>query len=345
MRFDDVWIAGTGGTHGVLVPIEDAVANGAYEDIAVESTGMVTVSHSAEAPPEMAVTAGRQAIKEAEELGVEAGPDTPFLHSCASFQGIDMWSAAAWIAGELLGTQLDGLPVTVQAWSNGSLASLVTAADLLTARPEARGALITVADRFAPPVDRYHNSPGMVFGDGGAAAMVTRGGGRLRLMSCVSETDTVLGGLSRGDEKFTTAPPAEPADSRRRTREFLARGEISLRDVQQRSAERTNSVVSRALAEAGMSTEDSMKDVDWFVPPFVGRTLYQEAFVNPLGIEPRNTLLDLGLTIGHLGAGDQLFALNHLLAKDLLEPGARVLLVGTGMGFTFSAAVLTATTP
>ncbi|GAB3473928.1 ketoacyl-ACP synthase III family protein [Amycolatopsis cihanbeyliensis] len=338
MRFEDVWIAGTGGTHGELVPIEDAVAEGSYERIAADSTGMITVSQSRDAAPEMAVTAGRQALKESAELGVEVGPDAQVLHGCAGFQGIDMWSAAAWIGGELLGTRLDCLPTTVQAWSNGSLASLAIAANTLTARPEVPATLITVADRFAPPTDRYYASPGMVFGDGGAAAVVTRGGGRLRLLSCVAETDTVLGGLSMGDEKFRPAPPGEPPDARRRTREFLARGEVSLRDVQQRSAERTRSVVSRALAEAGLSTER----VDWFVPPFVGRMLYREAFVRPSGVTVHNTLLDLGLTIGHLGAGDGLFALNHLISAGLLEPGAHVLLIGTGMGFTFSAAVLAA---
>lgn len=167
--------------------------------------------------------------------------------------------------------------------------------------------------------------------------MVTRGGGRLRLVSLASETDTVLEGLSRGDEPFRTAPAAQ-ADIRHRTRQFLAQGDVSIRDVQTRSADRTRSVVTRALADAEMSPER----VDWFVTPFVGRTLYRESFVRPLGITPRHDLHELGLTIGHLGAADQIYALDHLLKEDLLDPGARVLVVGTGMGFTFSAAVFAA---
>lgn len=337
MRFDDVWIAGTGGVLGDLVPVGGAVEDGSFDPIAAEMTGMVSVSQTTEAPPEMAVTAGREAIKAAEEFGVQTGQETIHLHSHSGFQGIDLWSAPCWIAGQLFGTQLTTIPTTVGAWSNGSLVSLGIAASQLTVQPD-NSALITLADRFGPPGNRYHTSPGMVFGDGATAALVTRGRGRLRLRSIVSETDTVLGGLSRGKEPFRDAPLPGPPDMRKRTREFFASGEVSLKDVGTRSAERTNSVVTRALEEAGKSTSD----VEWYAPPFVGKMLFEQAFIQPLSFKPRNTLLDLGLTIGHLGAADQIYALDHLLKEDLLEPGATVLIVGTSMGFSYSAAVFTA---
>lgn len=338
MRFDDIWIAGTGAALGDRVPIAGAVAAGSYSAEAAASTGMISYSQAAEAPPEMAVDSGRQAIKAAAEHGATVGPASLHLHSHAGFQGIDNWSAACWIAGELIGTRLDTMPITVSAWSNGSLASLDVAASMLSVNPALPSALVTLADRFGPPGDRFYTSPGMVFGDGAAAAVLTRGGGRLRLDSCVAETDTVLGGLSRGDEPFRHSPSDEPTDSRRRTREFLARGEVSLRDIGERTAARTRGVVTRALAEAGVADDR----VDWLIGPFIGRSLYRDSFVRPLDITPEHTLLDLGLTIGHLGAADQIFGLHHLLQADLLEPGARILLIGTGMGFTFSAAVLTA---
>ena len=337
MRYHDIWIAGTGGTLGDLVPIADAVADGRYSAQAAESTGMVSISAATEAPPEMAVTAGRQAIKDAAEDGVEVSPATLYMHSYGHFQGLEVWPAACFIAGQLLGPQLDEMPLTIDAASNGSLACLQIAAGMLTARPDLSTALFTLADRFAPPADRWYTSPGMVFGDGGAAAVLTRGGGRLRLLSVVSEADTVLEGLSRGNTPFHTTPEITP-DLRRRTREFLARGEVSLRDVRARSAARVQSVVSRALLEADLTGDE----VDWYVPPFVGRSLFQDSFVRPLGFTPRRTLAELGLTIGHLGAADHAYALHHLSDEGLLEPGERILLVGTGMGFTFSAAVLAA---
>ncbi|MEU1849634.1 ketoacyl-ACP synthase III family protein [Streptomyces sp. NPDC019990] len=337
MRFDNIWIAGTGGTLGAFEPVAAAVADGRYSAEAAESTGMVSYARAKQAPPEMAVTAGRQAVKEAAEKGARVDTDTLLLHSHGHFQGIDLWPAACWIARELLGEHVESTPTTVNAWSNGSLAALDVAASTLIARPDVPSVLITLADRFAPPTDRFYTSPGMVFGDGAAAGVVTRDTGRLRLRSLVSRTDTVLEGLSRGAEPFRTAPEGQP-DMRRRTREFLASGGVSLRGVHTRVADCTRQVVGRALDEAGITADE----IDWFLTPFVGRTLYRESFTRPLGITPRNTVLELGLTIGHLGPCDQMYGLDHLLRNDLLNRGDRILVIGTGMGFTFSAAVLTA---
>jgi 3-oxoacyl-[acyl-carrier-protein] synthase-3 len=337
MRFEDIWIAGTGGALGELVPIERAVSEGVYSIEEAESTGTVSVSQAAQAPPELAVSAARLAIKEAAEFGAEVTPSTRHLHSHSHFQGLEMWPAACWIARELIGEVLDAMPLTVSAASNGSLASVEIAASMLASQSDLPNALITIGDRFAPPADRWRLSPGMVFGDGAAAALVTRGGGRLQLISLVSESDTVLEGLSRGDEPFHTTPHTEP-DMRRRTREFLAHSGLTLREVRRRSAVRTVSVVERALAEA----ETSLDRIDWFVAPFVGRALYRDSFVRPFGSVPEKTLLELGLTTGHLGPADQIYGLHHLVKEDVLEPGDRVLTIGTGMGFTFSAAIFRA---
>jgi 3-oxoacyl-[acyl-carrier-protein] synthase-3 len=247
-----------------------------------------------------------------------------------------VWPAECWIAGELLGERLSGIPLSVGAASNGSLAGIGVAASMLSANASMSTALITAADRFGPPIDRWKLSPGMVFGDGAAAAVLALGVGRLRLDSVVFETDTSLEGLSRGDEPFRAVPGLE-VDTARRTREFLARGELTLRDIRDRSADGVRTVVHGALNEANCVLDE----MDWVIPPFVGRTLLRESFLRPLGLEAPQTLAALGLTIGHLGPADHLFALNHLVGRELLRPGQRVLLIGTGMGFTFSAAVLT----
>jgi 3-oxoacyl-[acyl-carrier-protein] synthase-3 len=336
MRFDDVWIVATGGMIGDRTPVEPAVIAGDYSRRAAGSTGMISYARSALAPPEMAVLAGEVAVAAAAGADAQVGPETLHVHGHSHFQGVDTWPAACWIARRLLGRQLLRMPMTVEAASNGSLAALEIAGSALAGDPATPDALITLADRFAPPTNRWTLSPGMVFGDGAAAAVLGRGGGPLRLVSCVSEADTDLEGLARGDEPFTTASQGPP-DSRRRTREFLARGGLSLADVRRSSADHVRSVVHRALAEAGLTLDD----VDWFLPPFVGRDLFRDSFEQPLSPVRARTLLTVGLTIGHLGAADHLFALDHLLREGLLSGGDRILLLGTGMGFTFAAAVLT----
>ena len=336
MRLDDIWINGTGAELGELQPTADAVAAGDYTSEAAESTGMVSYSVCQQAPPELAVAAGRQALKAAAEHGVELGPSAQLVHSHAGFQGIDNWSAVCWIGGELLGEQLDTVPFTVGAWSNGAMSSLAVGSNLLLAQPHLEGVLVTTGDRFGPLANRFHASPGMIFGDGAAAAVVSRRPGGVQLVSIVGETDTVLGGLARGSADFAPSPAAEPPDGRERTREFLASGRVSLRGIQERSRQRIRSVVDRALADAGLEA----RDVDWLAAPFIGRTLFRESFLRPLELRPRGTTLEYGLTVGHLSAADQLVGLHELVTTGTAEPGQHVLAVGTGMGFTYAAAVL-----
>lgn len=54
----------------------------------------------------------------------------------------------------------------------------------------------------------------------------------------------------------------------------------------------------------------------------------------PLGFDPAASLLDLGLTVGHMAAADHLFALDYLLRNDKLKPGDLVMLIGEGVGLS-----------
>lgn len=325
-----MWITGTGGVLGELLPVRQAVADGRYAATDAAEAGMTSVSVSAEPPPEMAVRAGRLAL----------GPERPglHLHGAARFQGIDLWSASCWIANQLLPGPLAGLSMEVNALCNSGLAALELAATTLTARPDLGRALVTVADWFPESaVDRWNLDSGVLLGDGGAAAVLGRGGGRLRLLSCVSWSDPSLEGLQRGGEPFHAASPAalKPLVLRRLAREFYAVSGRSPSDVVAAHVTGVRTVVAQALAEAGTT----LAEARWVVPPFVGRTAFRFGYAQPLGLDPARTLLDLGLTTGHMGGADHLYALDHLVRGDLLAPGDKVVLIGVGGGFTFSCAV------
>jgi 3-oxoacyl-[acyl-carrier-protein] synthase-3 len=252
-----------------------------------------------------------------------------------------MWPAACWIAGQLLGEKLSTLSLQTSALSNSSLACLEIAGSMLAGRPDLSAALVTAADRFAlPGVDRWNIDSGMAFGDGGAAALLGRGGGRLRVVSVSSYTDTTLEGLQRGDEPFHAVSPTavETLPMRRRAREFFAGGQMTAREARARSVHAVRHVVESALGEADCALDKAR----WVVPPFVGRRLFESGFVEPLDLDPRRTLFEFGLTTGHLGSVDQLLSIDHLSRNGLLDRGDMVVLIGTGMGFTFSAAVLEA---
>ncbi len=328
-----MWITGTGGVLGDLLPVRQAVADGRYAAADAAEAGMTSVSVSSEPPPRMAVRAGRLALGEAKP-GLH-------LHGAAGFQGIDLWSAPCWIANQLMPGPLPGLSLQVNALCNSGLAVLELAATTLTARPDVGEVLVTVADWFPESVvDRWNLDSGVLLGDGAAAAVLGRGGGDLRLLSCASWSDPSLEGLQRGDEPFHASSTAalKPLVLRRLAREFYTASERSPASVVAAHITGVRTVVAQALEDA----DTTLDEVRWAVPPFVGRTSFRFGYADPLGLDPARTLLDLGLTTGHMGGADHLYALDHLMRADLLAPGDKVALIGVGGGFTFSCVVLQA---
>ncbi|MFD8493748.1 3-oxoacyl-[acyl-carrier-protein] synthase III C-terminal domain-containing protein [Amycolatopsis sp. NPDC059657] len=327
MKFDDVWIQGTGRALGELRPVPAKVS---------DHCGMRSVSWSEQAGPELAVAAGRQAL-------AAAGDVLPGLHvnGAVGFSGIDLWSASCWVADQLLGEALAGLSLQISALCNTSVAGLEMAASMLGGRPDLGRVLITVGDRFPESaVDRFEVDPEIALGDGGAAAVLGRGSGLFRLLACASRTEPAVEGLQRGDEPFRDASPAAlgPLVLRKRTRQFFAAGGRTPASVVTTHVAGVRAVVLEAMAQAGTSVEEAR----WVIPPFVGANAFRHGYQVPLGLDQDRTLYELGLRTGHLGGGDHLFALDHLLREGLVATGDKVALVGVGGGMSFSCAVLEA---
>jgi len=323
VKFDDVWIQGTGRHAGEPRPAPAHVT---------AHTGIVSVAWSGLSGPELAVRAGRQALD-------AAGPGAvgPHLHGAMAYPGLDIWSVSCWVADQL--AVVPALSMQVSALCNTSVAGIETAASLLTGRPDFARVLLTVGDRFPESaIDRFEVDPEIALGDAGAAAVLGRGGGQARVLSCVSRTDPSLEGLQRGDEPFRDRPADGPAVVRKRTRQFFAAGTRTPASVVQAHVDGVRAVVETALAEAGTS----VGEVRWAVPPFVGANAFEHGYERPLGLRRDRTLFEFGLGLGHLGGGDHLFALDHLLRDGLVERGDRIVLIGVGGGFTFTCAVLEA---
>jgi 3-oxoacyl-[acyl-carrier-protein] synthase-3 len=94
--------------------------------------------------------------------------------------------------------------------------------------------------------------------------------------------------------------------------------------------------VKTALSDAGVDLPDIAK----ICAPHYGRRLVETQILRPLGITEDRTMTEFGLRVGHLGASDQVVALEHLLASGDAGPGDTVLLLGIGVGMTWTAVVL-----
>ncbi len=328
----DLYFAGIGHHLPGTTNVADAVADGRYDaaDDEAHAYASVTVSDG-EAPPDMAVRAGRLALDRA---GIAPGEVALLLHASAWFQGIDYWPAAAYVHRELLAGNRRAPALDVQQMCDGALGALELAASYLIADPSREAALVTTADRFAEPgFDRWRSDIGIVYGDGAAAAVLAREG-FARLRSVVTVMDTELEAMYRGDEPFAARAGRE-VDVRARRRAFMAGSE----GVSDRTTAGLTEAIERALDEAGVK----LGDVSRFVFPNVGLRTLQTRYLDVLGLDLPLTTWEWGRRTGHVGAADQLTGLTHLVESGQVSPGDRVVLVGIGAGFSWTGAVVEVT--
>lgn len=331
MRWDDVYLRACTTWLPPVVPAEAAVARGDVSAAAVRRMQVTGVTVAAEAPPEMAVRAARQAI---ERSGCSAGDIGLVLHSSAYYQGHDLWAPASYVQRMAVGNRCPA--VDVGQTSNGGMLALELACAYLVARADG-AVLLTTADRFCSPgIDRWRSDPGTVLGDGASAVVLGRGHGFARLVSLVTVAEPELEEMHRGADAPGPAPltTRSPVDVEATTQAYLrtAAGKRLVTTMAARQAES----LEAALVEA----DAKLADIDWFVLPHFGRRRMDVNYFRRLGIDPERTTWPWSRGIGHLGAGDQFAGLAHLLGSGRLRPGQRCLVLGVGGGFTWSSAVV-----
>ncbi|CAL9619422.1 ketoacyl-ACP synthase III family protein [Streptomyces sp. enrichment culture] len=336
MRWEGVYVAGTGVWLGEPESAEAALESGAYdaEQHAADDIVSVSVADASVAPPDMAVHAATTALKRS---GLDASDVKLLIHSGIWFQGVEMWPAASYVAGHALGRGV--LAYGLDQECNGGLGALAIAARQVAAGAGTSAAVVTTADRFgAPMVRRWSSEPGFVYGDGGTALLLSARNGFARLLSTASGSDNSLEAVVRGPE-LRPLPSGEPLDLLGRVGHYI-RTNGSAREATERVAEVMNSVVDTALADAGIGRDD----VTRVVPLASGRSRMEWQVPQMLGMPLERSTWEFARTVGHLGAGDQIAGLNDLVERRELSPGDRVLLVGGGSGFSCTCAVLEMTT-
>lgn len=336
MTFDDLHIAGCAAFLPPGVPVDEAVARGecSAAEAARTSVTSVTVAGPGDCGPAMAARAATTALDRAGHRPSDIGL---VLHATLYDQGHDLWSSAAYVQSLALAGEQEACPaLEVRQVSNGGMAAVELGAAFLRAGTERPAVLLTAGDVFGPPgFDRWHSDPGTVYADGGAALVLSRAGGFARLRSLVTFSEPRLEGMHRGDHPF-----ALPEDGPRRVDLDECKQQFLERVGRQRAVAWVSGgqrrVLTGALDKAGISLED----IDRFVLPHLGLRRLQAAYFQPFGIDPERTTWPWSRGVGHLGGGDQFAGLAHLVETKQVSPGDRVLLVGVGAGFTWSAAVV-----
>jgi 3-oxoacyl-[acyl-carrier-protein] synthase-3 len=335
MLFNDLFVAGIGSWLPPAVDVAEAVADGRYDaaEQAANEYLSITVAGD-EAPPDMAVRAGRQALARS---GLPAGDIALLLHASLWYQGVDFWPTASYVHQHVLGEGRYTPAMDIHQMSNGSMAGIELAATYLAADPGRRAALVTTADRLAlPGFDRWRSDlRGIVYGDGAAALVLAREG-FARLLSVVTITDSTLEGMYRGHDPFGTASghAGQPLDNRARRADFAASADMDVLGRRVRSG--LTEAVERSLADAAVK----LADINWAVLPNLGVAGLRRSYLEPLGLDLAATAWEWGRRTGHVGAADQVIGLGNVAYSGRVAPGDRVLLVGVGAGFSWTCAVV-----
>jgi 3-oxoacyl-[acyl-carrier-protein] synthase-3 len=313
-----------------LVPVRSAVDTGlAGADVLGLGYESVAVAEGQTAP-ELAIAAGRAAVAAG---AVPSGDIDVVMHCAAWYQGLDLWTPASYIAASTVGDHAVGYEIGQLC--NGGMGAFHLAAACLDAG-SASAVLITTGDVFAPPVlDRWSLQDNMIVGDAGTAAVLSTRGGFARVLATAVGADNSLEPWLRGTAGFGAAPGwQETIRLRERGAQHAATG--AALDAWERYENALVSTHDRALAAAGVKTGEIAR----VVAPFVHRGGGQTENHDVLGYDEARSAWELGRTVGHLGAGDQIAGLDFLWRQGHVGPGDVVALVGSGPGFNFAVAVI-----
>ncbi|MBO0869095.1 MAG: ketoacyl-ACP synthase III family protein [Micromonosporaceae bacterium] len=331
MRFPDVYVAGVAASYPKAVQVDEAVADGRYHAALHRRTRQqrVAILADGESAPELAVAAGRCALRRS---GHHADECSLLLHAVATNNGLEGWNAASYLQHEVLTGA--GVAFEVRQLSNGAVACIELAVTHLQATGGV-AALITAADQFDLPTwNRWTANPGLVFGDGASAIVLSLRSGFARLLSCATVCDAALEGVQRGNRPLRWEPEKTPVSLFDRTLEFS--DQIPLGEVTERMAAGLRAAGDRVAAEAGVP----LADFDHYVTPNFGWDLLHQQCLGPLGLDATRTTWAWGSEIGHAGTTDQFGGLHHLAQSGRLEPGQRVLLISIGGGFNWTCVAL-----
>lgn len=343
MRTPEVYVKGLGVFLPDTVTTDEAVRDGRYPAFEAElhELGGAAVAGGTPAP-EMALRAAQEAYK---RCGHRPDETDLLLYADSWHQGPDGWQPQYHLQRHLVGD--DVLAMEVRQGCNGMLGALELAAGYLRGgtgsadgeRPAT--ALLVAADNFGTPMmDRWTMGPGYVAGDAGSAVVLTTEPSFAELLAVGSVAVSEAEQMHRGSEPLFPPGPTvgRPLDFRARNAEFkeaaLAEGVGTGALV--RVHGRTLELVQRTLSEANIT----LADVTRVAYMNYSREIVEQRCMAALGLPMDKSVWQFGRTVGHLGASDQIVALDHLVNAGELRPGDHLLMLGVGPGVTLSSAVV-----
>lgn len=335
MKIEGVFLASLGTCVPELVTTEEAVRAGWYDAAVREASGLESVAVAGDlSAPDMAVRAANVAVERSGHAPEDFGA---LMHSSAYHQGPDGWSPPHYILANTLGTPITAMEV--KQGCQGMLSSLAIAAHRLACDPAKPAVLLTAADNYsAPLVDRWTTSRLSVFGDGAAAAVVSREGGIARVLSIGTYSAPAMEALHRGGEPIF--PPAvtvgRELDYEARVRFWMEEWAKGNTPPMAHPGEVLQTALDEALKDAGVTADEITR----VCHPSATLEALRDQFLDPIGFTLEHGIWEHTRRVGHISAADVFIGLEHLWSTRQVGPGDKVLLFTGSPGFEAGCAIV-----
>ncbi len=279
-----------------------------------------------EATSDICLQASRRAL---ERIGLDPG-DLDLIVVTTITPDTMCPSAACWLQAKLGAER--AVAFDMAAACSGFLFGLKTVDAYLRQDERLRNVLLCSAEVMTRTVDYTDRSSCILWGDGGAAAVIRRDGPGLRLRRVEVRTQGAYGEdlLLPGGGSRTTPISHESVDRKLHTLKLEGRKTF-------RVAVRCMAGIAKEVLEAeGLGIDD----VDWVIPHQANRRI-QEAVAQVLKL-PLEKMVFTIERYGNISSATIPIALDEAIRDGRIRPGHRVLLTAFGGGLTWGAAILEA---
>nr|WKF56729.1 3-oxoacyl-[acyl-carrier-protein] synthase 3 [Paraburkholderia busanensis] len=334
----DLWLRACAAyTPPTLTTVGEAIQQGWYgeEEHAKDNYLSVAVEQQWW-PADMALATARTVLG---TLGADAAQLGLLTYTSIHRHGhARLWQPAAALQHALGASQ--ALAFSLAHGCNGMFVASRVALDTLAGASGGKDALVIGSDRFGTSsFDRWRGDYGVVYGDAAAAALFGHAPGfaKVQLLSIAGVPE--LEGMHRHVDEH-----AEHAGHR-----DAARHEFGVRESKKGFMERFGRErFFEAIGHALTSLRDSAlkrfdlhaNPADWLLTPHVGQAISAPLYEGMFRDLARRHFGAWGRQVGHTGTADQFLSLVALARSGQLENGQRVLLIGSGAGFSCALMLL-----
>lgn len=312
MKWDEMFINSVGSYLPQRFPIDTMDSDSAVER---RHAGYETITKAELPQYVMAGIAASQALERSNHCG-----EALSVIVLATVMGVTEHAAPVCYVQRMLG-QSDAITFDLNATSDGGVTGIDVVARILSSDQDMEVGLVSSALRCPDGMDRWMG--GAFFGDGAAAAVLSKRSGFARLIVSQRTSNPDFETLLRPRMKGPGVWDLPDLDLG-----FGPYVETITHEVQ--------ASISATLKEADLTIED----ISHFCLPALPLVSMQTIYLERNNIPIEKTCWSELRKNGHVGPCDQILGIAHLRETGRLEPGQLVLVAGGGVGYRMTCLLL-----